>query len=354
MFRPRWYKVISDLWSNKIRTLLVVASIGIGLFSVGLITNMYVILSEDMRAGFMAINPANIEISASLFDTDLVDRMRRMDGVSQAEGAYTFSLSVKTASGKFEPIDIKAIPDIEDMQINQMRLIEGSWPPGDREIVVDRYKRDDLGAQIGEEIEVELPSGKIRKLRLVGAVFDQTIGSTTSGGFFLAPVQGYINQETLKWLEQPDGLNRLYATVAENPDDTDHLRLIANDISDEMEQTGHFVGSSNIRASTDHPNSVYIQAISSVLFLLGFLIMFLSGFLITNTLSALLNQQIQQIGIMKSVGARRSQIVIVYMVLIFIFGIIAFGLPRLSPVRQLISSWKFWGAKSIWNCKRFG
>ncbi len=37
-----------------------------------------------------------------------------------------------------------------------------------------------------------------------------------------------------------------------------------------------------------------------------------------------MNQQIQQVGIMKSVGATRRQIVVIYMVLIFFYGILAF------------------------------
>ncbi len=326
MLRPRWLKVLSDVWSNKIRTLLVIASIGIGLFAVGLITNMYFIIMEDMRVGYESINPANIQIFTSSFDTDLVERIENMDGIDQAEGANLFTLSVKTATGKFDPMDIKAYQDIEDSRINQVSVLEGKWPPGDHEIVIDHYRREDISAEIGETIEVELPSGKIRQLTLVGILIDQSVGSTDSGGFFLAPVQGYINRETLIWLEQPDRLNHIYATVSEKPNDDEHLRQMANRVGDEIEDNGQFVLSSSIRARSEHPNHVYVLAISSTLFLLGFLVMFLSAFLITNTLSALLNQQTQQIGIMKSVGARREQIIAVYMVLIFIFGIIAFAI----------------------------
>jgi hypothetical protein len=42
---------------------------------------------------------------------------------------------------------------------------------------------------------------------------------------------------------------------------------------------------------------------------------FLSGFLVTNTISALLAQQVRQIGIMKAVGTRLSKIMLMYMVL---------------------------------------
>jgi len=79
-----------------------------------------------------------------------------------------------------------------------------------------------------------------------------------------------------------------------------------------------------VRASNNHPNSVYIQAMASVLFLLGLMVVFLSAFLITNTLSALLNQQVHQVGVMKTIGGRRGQIIGIYMVLIFIFGLVAF------------------------------
>ena len=345
MLRPRWLKVLSDLWSNKIRTLLVIASIGIGLFAVGLITNMYIIILDDMRVGYEAINPANIQISTSPFNSDLVDRLENMEGIAQAEGANLFTLSVKTKTGKFDPIQIKGYQDIEDSQINQVSVLEGKWPPGDHEIVIDHYRREDIAAQIGEQIEVELPSGKVRQLTLVGIIMDQSIGSTDSGGFFLAPVQGYINRETVIWLEQPDMLNHIYATLSEDYNDDDHLRHMANRVNEEIEDNGQYVYSSSIRPRSEHPNYVYILAISSTLFLLGFLVMFLSAFLITNTLSALLNQQNQQIGIMKSVGARRDQIILVYMVLIFIFGIIAFAIAAPLSSRAAYTFLEFLGAE---------
>jgi putative ABC transport system permease protein len=47
--RPRWNKVLSDLWGNRVRTILVVASVTVGLFAVGMIATTHGILSEDIR-----------------------------------------------------------------------------------------------------------------------------------------------------------------------------------------------------------------------------------------------------------------------------------------------------------------
>jgi len=39
--QPRWRKTLSDLWDNKVRTALVVISIAVGVFSVGMIAGAY-------------------------------------------------------------------------------------------------------------------------------------------------------------------------------------------------------------------------------------------------------------------------------------------------------------------------
>jgi putative ABC transport system permease protein len=66
-----------------------------------------------------------------------------------------------------------------------------------------------------------------------------------------------------------------------------------------------------------------VRAILGILLALGILILFLSSSLIANTLSALLNQHLRAIGVMKLVGGRRNQIFEMYIVLILAFSAIA-------------------------------
>jgi putative ABC transport system permease protein len=322
--RPRWQKVLTDLWSNKTRSALVIASIGIGLFAVGMITTTYEILMSDMGASYARVNPANIQVRAAGFDPAFPDRIKHLPGVQDANGATSLELRLKTAQDQYIAFNIKAIPNIDEMTINKVDLVAGTWPPGDHEIVIDKNRISDTRASLGSEVEIKLPSGTVRKMRVVGIVQDQTIGSASGGGgFFLAPAQGYVTYETLDWLERSPNLNMLYVTVAGNPDDLDTIRPVASRILEEFDRNGYQILNSVTRRLTDHPNSTYLDAISAVLFVLGLLVVFLSGFLITNTLSALLNQQIQQVGVMKTIGASRRQIIGVYMVLILSFSLIA-------------------------------
>ena len=76
MMRPRWRKVISDLVGSKIRSLLVIASIAVGLFAVGLIVSVYIIITQDMETGYSSVNPANIVVSTSYMDQDILDNIQ--------------------------------------------------------------------------------------------------------------------------------------------------------------------------------------------------------------------------------------------------------------------------------------
>ena len=66
-----------------------------------------------------------------------------------------------------------------------------------------------------------------------------------------------------------------------------------------------------------------VVAILGIFGALGVLVMLLSTSLIFNTLNALLAQNLRQIGVMKLIGARSFQILGMYLVLIFLFGLLA-------------------------------
>jgi putative ABC transport system permease protein len=323
--RPRWRKVLSDLWSNMARSALVVASISIGLFAIGIIISIRVVLQEDLQAGYALVNPANIRITPDrLFDQDLVDHISHITGVSQAEGVFTASLRILTGPDEWKSISLKSLRNFNKMKIDQVHLEQGRWPPGKNEIVIEHNKLADTHAHIGDKITLQLPTGKTHVLTLVGVVHDQTIGAAgIGGGFFLAPIQGYISHDTLAFLNLPDLYNQLYVTVQSRNDDKAYITQVSKRVIQGVENSNRVVQNQILRTSYEHPNGTYVDAISNVLVLLGLFVVFLSAFLVTNTISALLAQQVQQIGVMKTVGARRYQVVQIYMMVLFIYGLLA-------------------------------
>jgi putative ABC transport system permease protein len=198
MRRPRWRKAFSDLWINPTRSLLVVASITVGLFALGTIATIHLVVQQDMRDGYSSSNPANIQIQTSLFDPKLVDHIRKMPGVRQAEGVRNFQLRLQTSPGEWLTINVRSVHDWQKSEINQLRIVSGQWPPNDHEIFIEKYRLPETNAHPGDLLTFELPNGGLqgitRQLKLAGVVEEQTLGAFQNGpGFFLAPVQGYVN-----------------------------------------------------------------------------------------------------------------------------------------------------------------
>ena len=193
MIRPRWRKVLADLWDNKLRTILVVASIAVGVFSIGMIAGTYVIISHDMGASYASANPANIDLLTDGFDQDFVSIVQRMEGVESAEGRRIFSVRARQPGGEWVTLDLVGLEDFSAIEINQLNLKSGSLIPDDRQVLLERNALEDLPVAVGDTLEFQLSDGSIKSMPVAGVVLDQATGA----GDFLAPPFAYVTFSSL-------------------------------------------------------------------------------------------------------------------------------------------------------------
>ena len=160
--RPRWQKVFSDLRGNLGRTALVIASISVGLFAFGVIATLYVVIRQDMREGYAAVQPANIRLRTSFVDDDMLESIGALPGVEDIQGARTLNLRLKTPGGEWTSIELHSQKDFSDARINQLALTEGRPGISKGEILIERYKQDESGAALGDMVAIEKPDGGLR------------------------------------------------------------------------------------------------------------------------------------------------------------------------------------------------
>ncbi len=315
--RPRWRKVYADWWSNISRFILVTLSLTGGLFSIGIIAGGYVTTLNDMQDGFSSINPAEVRIRTEAFDDNLLEQVRGLSGVVAAEGEKILFAQLLTADGEWQDIIIRVLPK-GNQTINRVELLEGRLPE-EHEIIFDIHRQ--LDHKIGEQVTIQTATGLKRDMQFSGTVRDQTIGVLGSS-YFIAPVYGYITFDTLPLLHQEKNHDVLLVRV-DPALSADAYKILKDDLSGLVKQSGRYVFTITDLRNDGHPNSGYVRAVSNLLALLGFLSVFLSGFLVYNAMTALLAQQMQHIGILKSIGARQSSIIKMYMIFILVFGVIA-------------------------------
>jgi putative ABC transport system permease protein len=317
--RPRWRKVLADLWDNKLRTALVVASIAVGVFAVGTIGNTYAIISEDINVSYASINPANIEILTDPFDDEVVDVIKTVPGVADAIGQHFVGVRLSKDGETWIAHNVVAQDDPANSPISQRLPYAGEPYPGRRNFVIEQNNFYENDYEIGDTLMVELPDGKIRQMELIGSVRDQA----GVGRDFAALPKIYVTMDTLNWLGEQENFNRLLVTVEGDNDDEAHIQAVADAVEDKLDKTGRDAYRTLIGKTHEHPFGSTVEAMLAVMGALGILVMILSGSLIANTLNALLSQHQRQIGVMKLVGARSFQVQIMYTLLILAFGVIA-------------------------------
>jgi len=318
LLKPRWSKVFTDLWDDKTRTGLVVASIAAGVFAIGMILSAYVIMQEDINRSYAAVNPPNIEVRTDLFDQNLVQVIEKVPGVKEVEGR--FILAVRARRGAEDWINLTLVGmDNFKSQINLRTPLEGLGMAGKDEAVISQDVMHHSGLHPGDLIEVEMPDRSSHFLTVVGLVSDQTTSKPDPAADNLL----FVNDKTLQSLGLDGTYNLLYLTVKGDGGDSQFIDSVAAAVKDQVEKSDRTVYRVEQHLSTEHPMADITLIIIGVLGVLGGLITILSSSLIINTLNALLAQQLRQIGVMKLVGARSGQILGMYLVLVISYGVIA-------------------------------
>jgi putative ABC transport system permease protein len=316
-----WRKVLSDLRSNKARTLLTTLTVAVGVFAVGFVMNMQEIMSHDLDVDYQAGNPHGAIVYCAPFDGDLLPAVRQVPGIGQGEGRSELTARILAGAERKVSVVITAIPPVEDVRIDRLR----PNTPGetlalsDREIMIERSALGALPFEPGDMVRVELPDGTVRELRLVTFVRDPSRIPYTFTNYAV----GFVTQETMVWLGGSWDYNRLLITVAENRRDEEHVTEVAQAVAERIKDSGREVYQTFVYKPGRHFASDIGQATTAILGILGTMIVLLSGFLVLSTVMSLLGQHVRQIGIMKAVGGRTLQIAGMYIGMVLIFGVLS-------------------------------
>ncbi len=318
----RWRKVWSDFWSNRTRSILMVSTILVGVFSVGLVNNMGKMMNGDMDYDYLSADPSHAQISTYPLDEDWIRAIRDIPGVGDAEGRNQLIAKWITPDDITTNIVFSSIASFEEMRLDRVEPAAGldSLPELKHHSVAFDYSARSLGMEPGDTIRVELPDGGKRILNFAGYVHSGTNFPYAMSGI----INGYVTRETAQFLGVNDAYDYLLVSVAENPTDQDHVNTVIKKITDRLERNGVTVNNVSIYNPGHHFAWQITQGVIFILSFFGWLTVILSGFLIVNTIVALMMQHTKQIGVMKAIGAGMDQILWMYLALLLFFGGLAF------------------------------
>ena len=325
MSRLRLHLAWRILWSQKTRTLAVILSIAVGVFAFGIIGGAANALTRELPIQYRAILPASAILHTAPVGDATVDAVARMAGVATAQGRTIVRVRYQQPDGVWQDMQLLALDDYQDQTSDLILPWQGTWPPGDHELLIERNSLALTGVEVGQELTIEMASGLQRTLPVTGLIHDMNQAPAFITGIPFA----YVSRATLPWLGLSRDFNAIYLRVAQDATDKAHIEAIALDAADRVAEDGHTVFRTEVPTPDQHFAMEFLPTILLILGLLAALTLVLSAFLIINVITAMLTQQTRQIGVMKTLGARSRQVRSLYISMVLALGGLAllFAVP---------------------------
>ena len=331
-----WNKVWFDLWHNKVRTLLAVLSIAAGVFAIGAMFGMADQLLSGMDKAHQSVTPSHINLYVTTrINQDVADSIKKIDGVEDVELYNT-----TTALYKVHPQDdwkqgvvyMKADPENQKYDVIQLR--EGRWP-GKDDIGIERLTSQYLKVGIGDSVTFKVGKTE-RTLPITGKIRHPFVPPPNFGG----PAYFFTNGAGMERFGIPDGkFGAMLIRV--KPYSVEHAKEVGTAIKDHLAKQGIGVAVTFYQDPNKHWGRMFVEGITVVMQVLAVISLVASVVLILNTLTALITQQIDQIGILKAIGGTSSTIIKVYLTGVLAYGLLALliSLPLGMLVAFGMSQW---------------
>jgi ABC-type antimicrobial peptide transport system permease subunit len=335
MLRPRWRKVLHDLWSNKARTLLVIASIAVGVFAIGVITGAYVLLSEDLSASYAAVNGRPQPRINQLLPQTVAAAPQDREVLLGRKGRLALTLTTLTLGGAI-------FMAVLNTQAALDRKVEDSIKYFQADVNLDfarPYRMDKVRSN--EAFWADLPglaAGDVLRLKIAGKEKDWTV----VGIFQYTGVDeliGYVNYDYLT--RELNEVNRasVYRIVTE-----EHTLAFQERVGSLLEERFRSLG---YRIASVQSGAAFAASITDVLRIL--VVVLLAMALLTalvgsiglaGTMSMNVLERTREIGVLRAIDAHNQIVSKLVIVEGMAIGLISFALGSVLslPITSLLSN----------------
>lgn len=318
----QYQKIWADLWGNKGRTLQVVLIVALGAFGIGLVVGGRNLIVAAFNDDWQKVEAPtiNLTVNPAMTDEQLL-ALKNIEGVVETEGLVSTLIEWRASpEDEWQTAFLNARDDYYDQKMSKEFLVSGEWPSRNRWGIAegaDTY----FNIREGDTIWVRIED-KERPITIGG-----TIKSLRAAPFFTGSPDFFVTRPRFAELVGNADYNTVQISIGEF--DQPLAEAVDQRIKERLEKLEIDSKGANqplqnrISPPDVQPASRLLDGMFAVMGLVGGVIVLLGLLLVFNTVSAIINGQINQIGVMKAIGARTDQILQGYLLLILIYGLLA-------------------------------
>lgn len=316
----RWTKLLRDVGAESGRALIMLTSIAFALFAVTAMLSAYGIVTREVSVNYLSTNPASATIDVDAVTPEMLRMAKAFPGIADAEPRSVVEARVQVGTEWMRML-LFVVDDFEAMRLNLFRPISGAWPPPDGTILIERMAADLIGADEGTTVTIRTANGRPTELPVSGIVHDTTLAPAwqEQSGY------GYLTIKTFAALGEKPVFEELRILVAGNPTQA-QADAKALELADALKAQGVDVHDVKVPPVGQHPHQGQIGSALLMFLSLAVMALVLAAILVAAVLAATLARQVREIGVMKAIGARSSQIAVTYIGALLALGAIALAI----------------------------
>lgn len=316
-----WHKIWFDLWHNKLRTCLVVISITVGVFAVGITFGMVEQMRPTMDASHQSTKPAHVTMTIiHPIDRDVVIGLKRIAGVEDVEPLNGLQIRYKIHPGdNWRNGYLYMRDDYRNQIYDLLQLKGGQWPEGEG-LSIERMHSPFYGIYIGDQVILEVGEQE-QAFPITGIIRHPFVPPPSMydlAWFFSGP-------DVMEKLGIPVGtFNQIKFRVT--PYSDENARRVASLVKERLTKQVISVASTLYQDPNKHWGRAALDGMSLVMEVMAVISLLLSMVLVLNTLTAIITQQTNQIGILKAVGGSSGTITRLYLTGVLVYGLLSLGI----------------------------
>ncbi|HYI15223.1 MAG TPA: FtsX-like permease family protein [Thermomicrobiales bacterium] len=297
-------KVLRDLRRRPLRNVLTLFGIVLGVAGVVAISSTARSIADAQRLTYAGSQQADLATFANGLSATTANLIERQPNVVAAETRSVTFTRFDTGTG-WENLRLVGMESFSSMRLDLVELVDGRFPQRG-EVAFDESAQQLASIEIGAVVAIrESPADPLVYATVVGF----TRSPATLGAGLMNRATAYVPAVTVRELTGRTGDNYLLVRV----EDQARASQTASDVSRLLSKRGVSLSSFDVRDPDAFVGSRELETLLLLLRVFSWLGAALSSVLVANTLAAVMGEEMSQIGIIKSVGGRRWQIVLTYL-----------------------------------------
>jgi len=310
-------KSIGDLGKRRSRTVFTILTIAFGVAALGMF-GVVPLFGDAMNEDISASNMWNVQ--AGMHETHLgaddILAIEDIDNVQSIEFKQVFFTKVYVGERRSDAL-IVGMPDLENAKVDRVERSDGRFP-GHMEAMADsgNERYDIHNGRSGDPVTLMDGNGRDVVLTISGSGRTLTYDHATYGIAVF-----YTDLWTASILSNTTGYNALSVDMEDTSEE--EMERTMDSVEGYLLENTDFVAFTDIprmRQDGHWPGEDEFSDIASFFYVLTFMTLFCSLFLISNTMHTIITEQKKEIAQMKAVGATRMMIVRSYLNTSLIMG----------------------------------